>query len=369
MSGQGGRRRTMEEDPEEHINHERWMVSYADMMTLLMVLFIVMFAISQVDSKKFTALRVGLASGFGAPLDNLGGSPGLLDNGNQLGQESPNFGTSEGEKYDPSMKGKAGAGSVMNPEQVSELVKATSAGQVKAEVENLKKAQAQLKKALAVAGVANGATFRFNEQGLVVTIVTDKVLFDSGRAVLLPGGRKILSALAPTLRRLPNRLSIDGHTDSNPISTALFPSNWELSTARATGVLRYLRAAHRIPFSRMFATGYADTRPLLTGKSAKALSANRRVEIIVVARVDDSLGRSVEQLGNAPESTAAPTPAATPSPTTSAPAGTPSASKPGTKTPGTSTPGAATPSATTPRTPADIGLDLPKIGSPFGGND
>jgi chemotaxis protein MotB len=348
MSGGTKRRRVQEEEPEEHVNHERWMVSYSDMMTLLMVLFIVMFAISQVDVQKFEALRVGLATGFGAPLGAQDGAEGMLESGSQIGKEPPPLGAGH--------EGGNGEAKV-NPDKVAELANATSKAQVKVEVENLRKAKQQLQKALVRSGKANGATFRFNEQGLVVTIATDKVLFDSGRAVLLPGGRKILTALAPTLRALPNRLSVDGHTDPHPISTVAFPSNWELSTARATGVLRYLHAVHRIPFARMVATGYADTRPLRTGRSARDDTANRRVEIIVVARVDNSLGRAVESLGNAPTpaATPAPVPARTPVPAPAATSGTGTGGRPAPST------------GSSPRTSGGpgLGFDLPKIDSPF----
>jgi chemotaxis protein MotB len=183
------------------------------------------------------------------------------------------------------------------PEQVAGLVKATEQAQVRQEVENLKKAEAALKAALKKAGIPNGAAFRFDERGLVVTIATDKVLFESGSATLRRQGRLILDTIEPTLAKLPNRLSIDGHTNSLPIATDRFPSNWELSTDRATGVLRYLARPGGVPVNRMSAAGYADTRPLLPASDPHALVVNRRVEIVVLAGVDDSLGRAVAQLG------------------------------------------------------------------------
>jgi chemotaxis protein MotB len=294
-SGGGGRRRGHEEEHEEHENHERWLVSYADMMTLLMVLFIVMFAISQVDEKKFAALKTGLAAGFGAPVAILSGGDQLLDPGGAVAPDSVNLAGAAGAKtpsaaLDPSRS--------VQPEQVSQLAKAQEQAQVANEVENLAKAQQELKAALAAKGLSKGATFRFDERGLVVTIATDDVLFDSGGATLSPKGRRILDTLAPTLKKLPNRLSIDGHTNNIPIHTAQFPSNWELSADRATGVLRYLRSAHGLPFGRMSATGFADTKPLLPTSDPRSISANRRVEIVVIARVDDAAGRALAELGN-----------------------------------------------------------------------
>jgi chemotaxis protein MotB len=188
-----------------------------------------------------------------------------------------------------------------DPAALGRLVTATERARVAQEVRNLKKAKAELEKALAAAGLRGGATFRFDQRGLVVSVATDKVLFDSGSAALRPQGRAILDALDGVLLRLPNQLSVDGHTNRLAIRSAAFASNWELSTARATGVLRYMATGGRIPVLRMSATGYADTRPLLPYTDRRALSANRRVEIVVLARVDSSAGRAVSELGNSPD--------------------------------------------------------------------
>jgi chemotaxis protein MotB len=312
MSGDGGhgggghaKRRGHEEEHEEHENHERWLVSYADMMTLLMVLFIVMFAISQVDQKKFMALKTGLSAGFGSPVSMLSGADSLLQDGTSVAPDTPNLAGVAGTKLpDPAKDAAAKSASAEDWTKTAQLVDATAKAQVAAQVDTLKKAEAQLQKALQAAGMAQGATFRFNEQGLVVSIATDKVLFDSGGATLLPSGRRILDAIAPTLLKLPNQLSIDGHTDANPIHTAAYPDNWALASARADGVLRYLASTHDIPYSRMSSTSYADTEPLAPGNSAAAMAINRRVEIVVLAVVDNSAGRAIENLGNTAKATA-----------------------------------------------------------------
>ncbi len=291
MSGGGHARRTHEEEHEEHENHERWLVSYADMMTLLMVLFIVMFAVSQVDQKKFAAIKVGLAAGFGAPVAILHGGDALLDPGGAVAPDSVNLaGDASGQTRT------ANENPMPSPEQVAAVVRATTRASVRGEVDKLEEAKKELRAALKKAGVKNGATFRIDERGLVVSIATDDVLFTNGSAVLQPGGRRILDALAPTLAKLPNRLSIDGHTNSVPITTARYPSNWELSTDRATRVLRHLSS--RVPATRMSATGFADTRPLRATRDAKALVVNRRVEIVVLAALDNAAGRAVAELAN-----------------------------------------------------------------------
>ncbi len=315
--GGGGKRRVHEEEHEEHENHERWLVSYADMMTLLMVLFIVMFAVSQVDQKKFAALKVGLAAGFGAPVAILHGGDAMLDPGGAIAPDSVNLaGSAEGETLT------ANENPQVSPEKVAEIVRSTSKAAAAQEAANLKQAQEDLKKALEAAGLPKSATFRIDERGLVVTIATDQVLFDSGSASLRWKGKQILDALTPTLVKLPNKISVDGHTNSIPINTDRYPTNWELSTDRATGVLRYLAA--KLPVARMSATGFADTRPLKPGTSNAALTANRRVEIVVLASVDNTAGRAVAEVANestdgaAAEESAHATATPTPTPSASA---------------------------------------------------
>jgi chemotaxis protein MotB len=281
-----------DEEHEEHESDERWLITYADMITLLMVLFIVMFAISQVDQKKFMELRDGLSAGFGAPVTMLSGSDGMLNNGDSVVSQSM---TVPGQNLG---RGSDSQDSTVDPSAVAELAQSTQEAQVAEEVARLKEARQDLEEALAAAGEKDGSSFRFDERGLVVSIATDKVLFVNGSAELTTQGRAILDALGPTLRELPNRLSIDGHTNRLPINTDRFPSNWELSTARATGVLRYLSSREDIPVSRMSATGFADTHPLVQHSDPRSLTVNRRVEIVVVAAVDDSQGRAVASLGN-----------------------------------------------------------------------
>jgi chemotaxis protein MotB len=186
----------------------------------------------------------------------------------------------------------------VNPEAVANLAKQQQEAQVKGEVNNLKKAQKELQKALRKAGLKNGATFRFDERGLVVTIATDNVLFDSGSAVLQPRGERILVALGPTLSALPNNLSVDGHTNNIPIHSARFPNNWVLSGTRASNVLTYMHNRDGIPYGRMSFTGYGDTEPRVPISDPRSVVLNRRVEIVVLARVGDSAGQAVKNLGN-----------------------------------------------------------------------
>jgi chemotaxis protein MotB len=194
-------------------------------------------------------------------------------------------------------------GSAASQAKVAEIAKAQEEAKVKGEVNNLKKAQQDLQKALRKAGLKNGATFRFDEKGLVVTIATDNVLFASGSAVLQPRGERILRVLGPTLLELPNQLSVDGHTNNIPIHTAQFANNWVLSGARASNVLVYMHNVDEIPYGRMTFTGYADTDPRVPTSNPRSVVLNRRVEIHVLAQVDDSAGRAIDNLGNSSSGT------------------------------------------------------------------
>jgi chemotaxis protein MotB len=275
--GHGGRRRAKKHEEEEHENHERWMVSYADMMTLLLVLFIVLYAMSQVDKEKFAALASGLSETFGGPISV---TPAASPQGSVLdGLPAP---------ADISL----GIASDLRPPQ--EQVDAAAAQAALAEAERvaaearaehaeLAAARAQIEAALEAAGHAGAARFEIDERGLVVHIVADEVLFDAEEAVLRPEGREILDAIAPTLSALPNQLGVEGHANHLPVTAGgPWPSNWELSAYRATTVVRHL-AGGGVPQQRLAANGYSDTRPLVPPSDPESLSVNRRVDVVVLS--------------------------------------------------------------------------------------
>ena len=272
-----GRRRAKKHEEEEHENHERWMVSYADMMTLLLVLFIVLYAMSQVDKAKFAALASGLSESFGSPVSVmtsttpegavLEGLPGAVD----LASAIPPDTTVSTAEVDAA----AAAAAIERARNVA----AEAAGAY----EDLAAARDQIAAALAAAGYAGAAQFEIDERGLVVHIVADAVLFDAEEAVLRPEGQRILGAVAPTLSGLPNVLRVEGHANHLPVTAGgPWPSNWELSGYRASTVLRYV-AASGVPEGRMSATGYSSTRPLVPETDPNALSANRRVDVVVLS--------------------------------------------------------------------------------------
>jgi len=267
------RRSRLHEEEEEHVNHERWLITYADMITLLMVLFIVLYSISQVDLAKFKQLKSGIAGGFGGPtsLAAVQGGAGPLEGG--------------GSVFEAQVTGndtQQSASTASAQAALADVQKRVTAARQEKSV--LQSAQQQIQRSLDAVGLGSAVQFRLESRGLVVTIVSDKVLFDPGEADLRPEGAAILDQLASALDKLPNKLSIEGHTDNTPIS-GRYPSNWELSTARATTVLRSLIEQHGFDPDRLQAAGYADTRPVAGNDTPEGRAANRRVEIVVLGDV------------------------------------------------------------------------------------
>ncbi len=261
MSGGHGRKKRVHE--EEHENHERWAVSYADMMTVLVGLFIVLYAMSQVDQTKFEALRGSLAAGFGnASPTVLTGASGVMKDAGAV----------------PDSIKPAGADNPIAP--VSELSpEEKELAEAREEVERLKAMQAEIEAALATAGLPGQVTYGIDSRGLVIGLIANDFFFDSGSAALKPGAQAVLDAAGPVLAPLPEELSVEGHADSVP-SSGRYATNWELSADRATQVLRHLVEYDGIPGGRISAVSYGDARPLADG-GADPLAPNRRVDIVV----------------------------------------------------------------------------------------
>lgn len=233
-------RRKPHEEPE---NPERWMVSYADFITLLFAFFVVMYAISSINEGKYRVLSDSLESAFQQPQAAVRAPTGagrILPGG---GQVLPEPGIAE-----PSEHMKQVAQNVYQAMQP--LVEA---GEVR------------------VTQSPKGVTVEINA----------KNLFSVGDATLTPQAVQSLAAVAQVLTTTPNAIQVEGHTDNIPINTPAFPSNWELSSARAGSVVR-LFTELGIPAERMVAIGYADNRPVDTNASADGRARNRRVNVLIL---------------------------------------------------------------------------------------
>ena len=263
---------------EEHENHERWLVTYADMVTLLMVLFIVMFAMSQVDQKKFNALKDGLAAGFGQSTSILDGSSNIL--------EQP--GTAVAAPIAPDT-----VSADLPPAEQAAVQRATAriqrmagdrtAAAAQNEATRLSGVMAKLSKVLKAHGLQDDVTAKIDERGLVVSLVSRHVTFEPDLASLSARGKEVLDVMAPVLRDLREPLQIDGHTNQVKVKPRYFASDWELSSARAITVLRYLGESEGVPERRMSAAAYGHLRPLVDPRKPGSQEVNKRVDIVVVS--------------------------------------------------------------------------------------
>jgi chemotaxis protein MotB len=263
---------------EEHVNHERWMVSYADMLTLLMVLFIVLFAISQVDQKKFDQLKNGLAGGFGAPSVTVGGNGPISDSGETTGSLTvgPPENVLPKSPGDPEVDAAARAADRARQSQLATLAEE--------EANNLIKVRNAMRGALEKQGLRDAVKFEINERGLIVSILTDEVIFSGDSAVLRRGGARVLNAVTPALRATPNGIIVEGHTNHLGVANPQYPTLWELSTARSSTVVRYL-IGRGIDPQRLEAAGFGKERPLFKPSDSRAITQNRRVEVVVLSNL------------------------------------------------------------------------------------
>jgi chemotaxis protein MotB len=225
----------------------RWLLTYADMITLLMAFFIMMYSMSVLNIQKFREVAFSIRSGFGGPID--GGGAGML----AFPQANDNIAPS-----------------------IDDLVESSGLGA-------LPGAAKQIEEYIKEQGLGEIVRMRVEKRGLVVSLVTDQVLFDIGRAELRPRAKHILSKVGAIVRNMPNEIAVEGHTCDLPIRTQQFPSNWELSTARATTVVRFLIDHAGIAPRRVSASGYADSRPLAPNDSEARRVSNRRVDIVILS--------------------------------------------------------------------------------------
>jgi chemotaxis protein MotB len=261
MSAGKGRRKRGEHH-EEHPD-ERWLVTFADMMTLLVAVFMVLFAMSSVNISKVEALAKSVADAF---------SPTLISGGKAIKETGGQQSTQSLQAFPPS----ASLRDAMRP------AKDTKAA-AKAEDDELKRLQQQIQAYAATHGLQGKVTARLDADGLTVRLLTDGLLFDSGSADLQPGAAPVLDKLGSLLRTdSEHAIIVEGHTDSVP-EDGRYPSNWELSTARASAVVRAF-ARRQVAPARMEASGRASLDPIATNATPTGRSKNRRVEILVPRR-------------------------------------------------------------------------------------
>lgn len=262
------RRRSAQQGHSE--NSERWMASYMDMVTVLMCLFIVLYAMSTVDQDKFAALRNSLATGFGV-------------------QETQFADTAEGIVVPADMAGAQGLLSTGTGEELSsEQLEAMAS----AETRKLLKLKEQIQGALVEQGYPDAAVYRIDQRGLTVRLVSAETFFVPNSAELTRQAGRIIDAIGPVLKQANLNIAVEGFADvRQPVHP--YPTNWELSASRATGVLRVLVEDGGIKPGRISSVGYGDARPL---KDRGDLSLNRRVDIVVLSNKSEAVREKLPEL-------------------------------------------------------------------------
>ena len=239
---------------EEHENLERWLVSYSDFITLLFATFVVLYALAQVDAVDFAKLEESLKNAF-SQNTLFEGQQSIMDGSDSL------FDEQQANSFIPSLM----------LEYISPRYEETSFNEIEEEI-----------KELTEMGELNGISSKMTDKGLLLTF-DDKYLFAPASAYLDSNAKKLLDKVGVLICKkfVLHSMRVEGHTDSDPIRSERYPSNWELSSARASSVVRYMISRFKFSPSLFSAIGYADTRPLETAISPKD-PANRRVEILIL---------------------------------------------------------------------------------------
>jgi chemotaxis protein MotB len=252
--------------PRAHANHERWLVSYADFITLLFAFFVVLYSSAQVDKRKVGQLALAIQVAF----QDLGVFPASttqipLDNSDPMP-----FSTVQAIA---NIKHNTEIGRVSSPPE-PELAAASQEG-------NLSALQSELQEALKHEIALHTVALHRETEGLVISL-REFGFFDSGSAALKPSALPALDRIASILAIRTCGLRIEGHTDNVPIHTAQIASNWELSAARSTELVRLLIMRYRFAPERLSAAGFAEYHPIASNSTAQGRAQNRRVDVVIL---------------------------------------------------------------------------------------
>jgi len=217
-----------------------WMVTFSDLVTLILVFFILLFSMSQIDMIKFKAIAESFRD-----REILDFNPSVVPLENPSGTQEDNGNETDGQESD---------------------------------LQNL---LSEIKTFLGENGLEDVIIANRTERG-VVLVLDEQVLFETGEAEIIGGRNAFLDKVGGMLKNMPNLVKVEGHTDNRPITTFRYPSNWELSTARSSSVIRYFVDHFQVESARFIAVGYGETRPIVPNDSPENWEKNRRVEIVVL---------------------------------------------------------------------------------------
>lgn len=258
----------------EKENGERWLLTYSDLITLLMIFFVVLYSMSKIDAQKFQAVAESLnkALGGGTPskveLSNSPAGPSLFQTGTPSSKA-----TVPGKGTDPN-------NTTYTDPAASKANNNAGQGNTDVETMSIEAIKAKLDKFAADNGIQTKLMTSIEERGLVVSL-QETLLFESGSADITPRAREILDKVTTVLASAPNQIRVEGHTDNLPIHTNQFASNWELSVIRATNVVQILQKDGITP-DRLSATGYGEYRPIASNDTEASRAKNRRIDLIIL---------------------------------------------------------------------------------------
>lgn len=292
---------------EGHVNHERWLLTYADLITLLMIFFVVMYSMSSINEQKFTAMAEQLSvqlgggkdvllgdggSGVISGIENIviapngqygegdgkGSSTGLKDSASTTSGVSINIGTgaTAGETTGANTTG-AGATAGENGAQTGANGTDGTAG---TNAEKLQQIQSEIQQIISEAGLENQVSVTYEESGTIISL-GDSLVFEKGSATINEKSKKILLDFSKVLKSTTNYIRIEGFTDNLPIHTNQFASNWELASQRAINVVKNL-ISNGVEPERISAVSFGEYRPSLPNNSEDNRGKNRRVDIVII---------------------------------------------------------------------------------------
>lgn len=250
----------LKKEPEKHPNHERWLVSYADFITLLFAVFVVLYAMGQSDKAKVEAVMQSIQQSFGMTKPGTAPKINVIDSKTLL--------------VVPSLKPDI---SIAPPARAR-----NGQAKMQAEEKDFRQIKSSIEAYLVKQGAQNKVTLEITRRGLIVSL-KEAGFFDSGKAVIKQEAYELINTIAEAMTQYNNPLRVEGHTDNVPISSAQFPSNWELSTARATNGLKYLIKNFDVDPDKISATGYAEFRPMTNNATPEGRAKNRRVDLVMLS--------------------------------------------------------------------------------------
>ncbi len=336
------------EEHEKEPNHERWLVSYADFITLLFAVFVTLYAMSQVDKAKVAKVIASTNEAFGvskstsAPAFNVIDTSNLIPMPNLMKKTSTDTRPPGGDRYKSKIKPEPkdlvdevfSAPDLAHVQEQKEKVKSPEEKAVKpdlappaeksvspkltspaktqteqspeskvqeqdqikpaemakeksrADMQEFKKIKENIMAFLQEKGAEDKVKLDIGPRGLVISL-KDTEFFDSGKANVRARSMYLLDNITEAIRKYSNSIRIEGHTDNVPIKTSQFPSNWELSTARATNIVHYLIDAHEFPPERVSAIGYGEYRPIADNSLEEGRQKNRRVDVVVLSNAGE----------------------------------------------------------------------------------